>query len=226
MSASDSPLFTMSPSRSTASPSQSSMLSPRIVTTANRTLLTYSRSSVIPLRDSTGPESGMHASALLASPLPPPPTGTKGFSTSGEHTARALADSPSFALGLIHEGDGRVQRAGHQGAKDPIPPASIRSATQRPPSVPARSLSFRRRTFSKDISGQWGENRNTPPPQGPLPDPNYASPGQQIRLSSISLIADSNDGGQGAQEGTRGRAIAKGTLTARYLVAASSLTYQ
>lgn len=63
---------------------------------------------------------------------------------------------------------------------------------------------------SKDLSGQWGEGRNLLPPQGPLPDPRQGSPGQEIRLSDISLYTDTSNAR--AQAGLRSRMEIKGTL--------------
>lgn len=189
LSAHDSPLFTMSPCLSNASPSQSSILSPRLISTANRTLLTYSRSSVVPLRHSAVSESAMPTLALLSSPLPPPTNGSTESSTFGIHRAHPPLDTLSFGLGLIHEDDVREERIGRKHNSNPTSPAVIANRTQLQPSDTARSLSFRRRTHSKDPSGQWGENHLTPglpPPQGPLPDPRHASPGQECEAIHIA----------------------------------------
>jgi hypothetical protein len=65
---------------------------------------------------------------------------------------------------------------------------------------------------SKDLSGQWGETRNIPPPQGPLPDPKSAFHGQEIRLSNISLDPHVNYDRDRALEGAGCRTNVKGTL--------------
>lgn len=184
MSVHDSPLFTMSPCTSNASPSQLSILSPRLISTANRTLLTYSRSSVVPLHRSAGSESAMPSSGLLSSPLPLPPNGSTETSTFPIHRVHPSAETPPFGLGLIHEDDVRGEHIGHQHDRNPTSPAVVANGTQLKPSDPTRSLSLRQRAHSKDPSGQWGAKHlasGRPPPQGPLPDPRDASPGQESK---------------------------------------------